>query len=193
MTLWGGEFMQQTWLFTDLTHQYSHSLRSHRFPGRTDHSADQLHWVYNDTDLPPCHTLHWGSPEGHTDRLDTDVREERHQLVATALKQLKKKRRIFDAHHTNLRFTYEEHHREWWRKYCRWVWSTSRPGQASASSWRNPDTCIESSHPAAALPQAHYLGNQEAQCIWGSGPAIEERNKVIHLYVCGGGTSLTCE
>lgn len=75
-------------------------------------------------------------------------------------------------HPLNLQSTYAEHHHEWWRKYCRWVWSTSQPGRASASSWRNPHTCSESSPPAAALPPARCLGNQEAQCTWESEPAI---------------------
>lgn len=53
------------------THQYIHSLQSRRFLGHTGHTVDPSRWVYNDTDLPPSHTHHWGSPEGRTDRLDT--------------------------------------------------------------------------------------------------------------------------
>lgn len=64
--------MWQTLVIGEQTHQYSHSLQTRRFRGHTGHTDDQLRWVYNDTDLPPYHTRHWGSPEGRIDRLDTD-------------------------------------------------------------------------------------------------------------------------
>lgn len=68
------------------THQYSRSLQSHRFLGHTGRSDDQSRWVYTDTDLPPYNTRHWGSPEGRTDRLDTDSRQQRKcQSVITVL------------------------------------------------------------------------------------------------------------
>lgn len=150
------------------THQYSHSLQTHNFLGHIGHSADQLHWVYNDTDLPLYCTHDWGSLEDYNGRLETERRK--HNKLIWKFTSLKL------CMPSELLATYVGHHHEWQRKYCRWVWSTSLPVQASVWSRRNPYTCNESFPDAAALPQAHYRGNLEARYIWEWEPTIRGEN-----------------
>ena len=90
MVLDEGVIMWQTLLLVKQTHQYNHSLQSHRFLGHTGHSADPSRWVYNDTDLPPYHTRHWGSPEGRTDMLGTTDTDKRWQGKYQPFKNEKK-------------------------------------------------------------------------------------------------------